>query len=247
MSTPESIVLIGLAFILAGFVKGVIGLGLPTVSLALLTTGFGLIPAMGLMIIPSLITNLWQAIEGGGLLKIASRFWPMMIAVVAGIWIGGNVLVTSNAMFLTGLLGLLLCVYSLIGITRFQISTPTKAEFLLFPLVGGISGILTGLTGTFVVPGVLYLSSIGLDRNTLIQTMGMLFSVSTITLAIVLGQNNLYSMDLGIYSLVGTAPALIGMVIGKKVRKNLSEIFFTRVFFLSLLILGAYISGRAFI
>jgi len=247
MATPESIALIGLTFILAGLVKGVIGLGLPTVSLAILTTSFGLIPAIGLMIVPSLITNLWQTIAGGELIKIAKRFWPMMFAVVVGIWVGGNFLVAINTKFLTMLLGVLLSVYSLIGLTSYQISVPEKSVIFLSPFIGGISGILTGLTGTYVVPSVLFLQSIKLDRSTLIQTMGMLFTVSTITLAIVLDHNKLYSIDTGTYSLAGVVPALIGMAIGKKIRKKISGKVFTNVFFTSLLILGVYISGRALI
>jgi uncharacterized membrane protein YfcA len=247
MESIENFTLIGLTFLLAGFVKGVIGLGLPTISLALLTTGFGLLPAMGIMIIPSLVTNFWQAVQGGALLKIAKRFWVLMLAVVAGIWIGGKILLTSDMIFLTGLLGILLCIYSLIGLTRYKISAPGKSEFILSPLVGGISGILTGLTGTFVIPGVLYLQSIGLDRNILIQTMGVLFSVSTLALAITLGHNNLFSLNMGAYSLGGIAPAIIGMIIGQKVRSKLSEKIFTRVFFTSLLLLGFYITGRTLI
>ena len=114
-------------------------------------------------------------------------------------------------------------------------------------MVGGISGILTGLTGTFVIPGVLYLQSIGLDRNMLIQTMGVLFSISTLALAITLGNNNLFSLNIGAYSLGGVVPAIIGMIIGQKIRSKLSEKIFTRIFFTSLLLLGFYITFRAFI
>ena len=245
MATPESLVLIGLTFLLAGFVKGVIGLGLPMVSLALLAAGFGLIPAMGLMIVPAFVTNAWQAFQGGAVRELARRLWPMMAAVVAGIWFGGNILVAGHTELLTGLLGVLLSVYSVIGLTRYQIPAPGRAEVWLSPVVGGASGILTGLTGTFVVPGVLYLQSIGLDRHALIQAMGMLFSVSTLALAVVLGHHKLISMELGVYSLGGVLPALAGMVIGQKVRSRLSENTFSRVFFSSLLILGGYIAGRA--
>ncbi|MBT3306170.1 MAG: sulfite exporter TauE/SafE family protein, partial [Alphaproteobacteria bacterium] len=89
METLDSLVLIGLTFLLAGFVKGVIGMGLPTVSLAILTTGFGLIPAMSLMIVPSFITNVWQAGQGGAFRELVRRFWVMIVAVVAGVWFGG--------------------------------------------------------------------------------------------------------------------------------------------------------------
>jgi len=247
LGSPESLAFIGLTFLLAGFVKGVIGLGLPTVSLALLTTGFGLIPAMGLMIVPSFITNVWQATQGGAGREILRRFRLMLAATVAGIWFGGNMLVAGDEMFLTGLLGVLLAVYSAIGLTRFRVPAPGRAEPWLSPVMGGAGGILTGLTGSFVIPGVLYLQSIGLSRDALIQAMGMLFCVSTLALAAVLGQHKLISIELGTYSMGGIVPALAGMVIGQKVRKRLSEVTFARIFFSSLLILGAYIAGRAFL
>lgn len=247
MGSPESLALIGLTFLLAGFVKGVIGLGLPTVSLALLTAGFGLIPAMGLMIAPSFVTNVWQALVGGAFRTIVRRFWLMMIAVVVGIWFGGNILAGADIRFLAALLGVLLCVYSVLGLSRLKVPSPGKIEPWMSPVIGGVSGILTGLTGNFVVPGVLYLQSLGLSRDVLVQAMGVLFTVSTVALAVTLGQHQLISMELGVYSIGGVLPALAGMVIGKKVRKRLPEAAFTKVFFSTLLILGAYIAGRAFI
>ncbi|MBT3306063.1 MAG: sulfite exporter TauE/SafE family protein, partial [Alphaproteobacteria bacterium] len=157
-----------------------------------------------------------------------------------------KVLVTGDTTTLTGLLGMLLCVYAVTGLSRFRIPPPGRAEPWLSPVMGGISGILTGLTGTFVVPGVLYLQSMGLNRNSLIQAMGMLFTVSTVALAVVLGHHKLMSVELGVYSLGGVVPALVGMVVGQRVRNRLSEAVFAKIFFASLLVLGAYIAARAF-
>ena len=52
------------AFCIAGFVKGMVGLGLPTVSLGLLSLFVDLPTAMALLVMPSLLTNIWQAIVG---------------------------------------------------------------------------------------------------------------------------------------------------------------------------------------
>src|SRR5690606_13714915 len=66
-------------FVLAGLVKGVIGFGLPTVAVALLTLTIGLKDAMALMLVPSLVTNLWQALAGGRLWTILRRFWALFL------------------------------------------------------------------------------------------------------------------------------------------------------------------------
>ena len=64
-------------------------------------------------------------------------------------------------------------------------------------------------------------------------------------LAVSLGNLRLVSMELGALSAAGVAPALLGMVLGRKVRQRLSETVFKKVFFVSLLILGVYIVGRS--
>ena len=245
MWTLESLIFVGATFLIAGFVKGVIGLGLPTVSLALLTATLGLKPAMALLLLPSFVTNLWQGVAGGEFLSITRRLWTLLVAVCIATWLGVHVLASVDTALLSGLLGVSLGVYSALNLARPRVPAPGKLEIWLSPVVGGINGVLTGMTGSFVVPGVLYLQALALPRNTLIQAMGILFTVSTAALALSLSDHRLLSMDLGTLSAGAIVPALIGMVLGKKVRQRLSEIVFRKIFFVSLLMLGGYIALRA--
>jgi uncharacterized membrane protein YfcA len=112
-------------------------------------------------------------------------------------------------------------------------------------LLGAVNGILTGMTGSFVVPGVLFLQAIGLSRDQLIQAMGMLFTASTVALAVALQGNHLLTLELGTLSAAALLPAILGMVLGQRVRQSLPEQVFRRVFFIALLILGAYIIASA--
>jgi uncharacterized membrane protein YfcA len=112
-------------------------------------------------------------------------------------------------------------------------------------VLGAVNGVLTGMTGSFVVPGVMFLQAIGLSRDMLIQAMGILFTISTVALAVALGGNDLLTKDLGILSALGVIPALLGMVLGQRIRKSLSEEKFRRVFFISLFVLGLYIVAGA--
>ena len=112
-------------------------------------------------------------------------------------------------------------------------------------MIGAINGGLTGLTGSFVVPGVLYLQALGWPRDIFIQAMGVLFTVSTVALGVSMTGRGLLSADLGLLSFVGLVPAFIGMYIGQKVRKRLSEERFRQVFFISVAVLGAYIFVRS--
>jgi len=245
MWTPESLIIIGVTFLIAGLVKGVIGLGLPTVSLALLTATLGLKPAMALLLLPSFVTNVWQGMVGNEFLSIARRLWTLLVAVCVGTWLGVYVLANSDTALLSALLGVLLGVYSALNLVQPRVPNFGKSEIWLSPMIGGINGVLTGMTGSFVVPGVLYLQAFALPRDALIQAMGILFTISTVALAVSLGDHRLLSMELGALSTGAIIPAIIGMVVGQKVRQRLSETAFRKVFFISLLLLGVYIVLRS--
>ena len=245
MWTPESLIIVGVTFLIAGVVKGMIGLGLPTVSLALLTATLGLKPAMALLLLPSLVTNVWQGLMGGEFLSITRRLWTLLVSVCVATWLGVHVLATTDTALLSALLGVLLGVYSALSLVQPRVPSLGKSEVWLSPMIGGINGILTGMTGSFVVPGVLYLQALALPRDTLIQAMGILFTVSTVALALSLSDHRLLSMELGALSTGAIIPALIGMVLGQKVRQRLSETTFKKVFFALLLVLGVYIVLRS--
>ncbi|MEM7430198.1 MAG: sulfite exporter TauE/SafE family protein [Pseudomonadota bacterium] len=245
MTDLAFLVIAAATFLLAGTVKGVIGLGLPTVCLGLLTVAADLTTAMALLLVPSFVTNLWQACVGGFGIALIKRLWPFFLAATLAVFIGGQALDAAHLDTLSAILGCLLVAYSVLGLAGARMSLAGRAEFWGGLVFGKINGIFTGLTGSFVVPGVFYLQSIGLQRDQLIQAMGILFTLSTAALAVSLQRNDLLSSELGMMSLAGLIPAAAGMVLGQKVRRQLSEPVFRKVFFAALFLLGLYIFASA--
>jgi len=245
MPSFESMAIVGLTFLIAGSVKGVTGLGLPSVSLALLTATLGLKAAMAILIVPSFATNIWQALVGSHLWAILRRTWSLLVAICVATWFGAGVLAKANADLLAGLLGLVLCIYSACGLMRVDPGSPGRHEPWLSPIVGTVSGMLNGMTGSFVVPGVLYLQSLRFPRDGFIQSMGVLFTTSTVALAAALQKEQLLSRELAALSVIAVAPALAGMVVGQVIRRRLSDDVFRTIFFAALLGLGIYIAIRA--
>ena len=232
-------------YCLAGCVKGVVGLGLPTISIALVATVLGLKEAMVLLIIPSLVTNLVQAMVGPSLSAILQRIWLFLIALCLFTWIATGVLVKTDPSILTFSLGLILITYAAVSLANIRITVPPNKEKWLSPVFGGMTGISTGLTGTFVVPGVLYLQALGLEKNSLVQAMGICFTTATLALGLSLGGHGLMSSDLTVLSAVAVLPALLGMKLGSYVRDSLPEPTFKKVFFVALLILGLWITFKS--
>jgi len=236
-----TITAIAATFLLAGAVKGVIGLGLPTVSLGVLTAALDLTTAMALLIVPSLITNVWQAVIGGNGRAILRRFWPFLLMATASVWLGATALTRLDLSLLSGLLGVLLVTYSTLNLAGVRLAISAEREVLAGPLFGTVNGILTGMTGSFVVPGVLFLQAVGLSRDMLIQAMGMLFVASTVALAFALQGNSILTNQLSVISAAALIPAAVGMVAGRRIRPRLSEDRFRQVFLIAILVLGAYI------
>ncbi|MEQ9640814.1 MAG: sulfite exporter TauE/SafE family protein [Alphaproteobacteria bacterium] len=231
-------------FLLAGFVKGVVGLGLPAVSLGILTATIGLPPAMAILLIPSFATNLWQAVDGGHGRMLLRTLWPFLVPAVGCVWLGAHALRAVDIDLLAALLGLLLVIYASFGLLRpsFRVS---RRNYAVAVICGLINGVLSGMTGSFVVPGAFYLQAIGLTRDQLVQAMGIVFTASTTMLAFALGGQQLLTWELGVVSGIALVPALAGMAIGQVLRRRLSESGFRRVFLLSLLVLGGYILVRS--
>lgn len=241
---PETAIVIAV-FLIAGLVKGVVGLGLPTVALGLLTATSGLEGAMALLLAPSLSTNAWQAVAGQGTLPLCRRLAPLLIAAVAATWLGMQIFVRVDAVSMSMLLGGLILLYGAAGLIAAKMPNVGRREPWLGPLAGAVNGLLTGMTGSFVVPGVFYLQALGLDRDSFVKAMGILFTVSTLALGVALFMAGRLHADLGALSLLACIPAFAGMAAGAALRKRLSETMFRRVFFVSLIVLGAYIVAKA--
>jgi uncharacterized membrane protein YfcA len=232
-------ILIGTTFLLAGLVKGIIGMGLPTVAMGLLALVLPPAEAAAILLIPSLVTNVWQLLAGRRFVALARRLWPMMAAVFLGTVAGTSVLAGNVAGLAKIGLGVALIVYAIVGLAGIRLSVAARHEGWLGPLVGGATGLVTGATGVFVIPAVPYLQAIGLERDELIQALGLSFTVSTIALAIGLLRVDAWQIGSVWTSLLALAPALIGMQAGQWLRQRIAATTFRRVFFAGLLLLGA--------
>ena len=241
MAGPDLLIMVGVVFCLAGFVKGMVGLGLPTVSLGLLSIIVDLPTAMALLVMPSLATNVWQALAGGHIGALWRRLWRFLLMAVVMVHLGAQLSTLVETQFLHRCLGTLLLFYAISGLMTKPPQLSPRLEMILGPVCGAINGLLTGLTGTLFVPGVMFLQSIGLPRDALVQAMGMLFAASTASLGLALYRHDLMPLSLGILSAAALLPALIGMQIGLGLRQRLSQDFFRQLFLIALGGLGGYI------
>ncbi|CUX38881.1 putative permease [Agrobacterium deltaense Zutra 3/1] len=241
-----TILMVFATFIVAGIVKGVTGMGLPTVAMGVLGLFMPPVLAAGLLILPSFVTNIWQLLAGPDFRAIVARLWLMMIAIAAGTLIGIRLMTAGTGVWTTSALGLCLAAYAAYSLFAKPLSVPARLESRLSPAIGLTTGLLTGGTGIFVVPAVPYIQSLGFNRDDLVQALGLSFTVSTIALAAGLASQNAFHIEHLSLSALAVMPALAGMWLGQKIRYIVSPATFRRWFLICLLILGAELFLRAF-
>lgn len=238
--TPALLLLTVAVFILAGVVKGVVGLGLPTISMAMLALVMAPAQAAALLIVPSLVTNLWQARPWPTLFSTLRRIGAMQAGVCVGTVAGALWLGAPSGHWASVCLGFALIAYAAWGLFGSPPSVPRQHEHVLGAVVGVVTGLITAATGVFVIPAVPYLQALNLGKDGLIQAMGIAFTVSTVALAAGLWVNGGYNSNAAGASVLMLLPALIGMALGQWLRGRLSARTFKLCFMVSLALLGAY-------
>jgi len=231
----------GLAvFLLAGTVKGLVGLGLPTITIALTSMVLPLTESIALIALPTIFTNVWQAAVGGQFWAILRRQWPLivplMIVLYLTVWLIGQK--GPNWAFLV-LAGVLI-VYSGLGLLRIRLHIHADLERLLAPVIGVTSGFVAGLVGVPIIPLMPYLQGLDIKPSELVQTLGVVLCATSLTLTASLLFFGLLDGPRAIVSAAAVVPALAGMWVGQRIRLRLSVEQFRLAVLWALLLTGVY-------
>lgn len=231
------------AFLVAGAIKGAVGVGLPTVVMGLLGVVMPPAQAAALMVLPAIGTNIWQMAAGPSLAALLRRHAAMIVMIFVGTFLTIGFM-TRAASHAAVALGGMLAAYGLYGLIarRFEVSRAT--ERWLGPVAGLATGLLMGATGVYVIPTVPYLTSLAMDKEELLQSIGIAAFVCPLALGLALATQGNYPATAAAGSLLALFPALAGMYAGQRLRRRLDARTFMRWFFLALIALGAYMLLR---
>ncbi len=236
--TPDLLALVFVAFLAAGGIKGLMGVGLPTTSIAIMGAGLELRVAIPILVGPALVANLWQILQAGKPGAFVRRFWLMGATACLGIWVGTELLFgVESPLFRIGL-GLMVIAYVALGMFELKLRLDPRHELMMSPLIGFGSGALTGVTGSLLMPIVLYLQALGLEKEDFVRASGvLLLTVSVAWLLALWAQGALTGAVLSL-SAFALVPTGLGLMCGQWLRKRVSEIQFRRIIYGFLLILG---------
>jgi len=236
---PTLFAVVFIAMIAAGCVKGIIGLGLPLTSIAILGTVMDLRQAIPFIVVPILVTNIYQAMQGGQLAAQFHRFWSMNLLLCAGTWVGTILLFIIDPSALVITLGIVVVGYALINLFSVTIRVPAKSEGWMSPVVGLISGILTGTTGSVGAPIAIYMQALGLEKTAFLQAVSLSFFITAVVWIAALIDQSAFDLTTTVVSLFAVIPAFVGMWTGQVLRDRLPEDKFRHWIFVFLIVVGA--------
>jgi uncharacterized membrane protein YfcA len=220
-----------------------VGMGLPTIVMGLLAAVMPLPQAAALMVLPSFVTNIWQVWRGPSLMPLLLRLWPLLLGICAGTWLGAGLL-TSGGKLATVALGVALMLYAVLGLATWRFAVRSRHEPWLSAIAGVTTGVVTAATGIYVIPAGPYLQAIGLERDELVQALGLSFTVSTVALGAILARDGTLEIVIAGASALAIVPALAGMSFGQWLRARVDPERFRIYFLVALLMVGIHLIVR---
>jgi uncharacterized membrane protein YfcA len=212
----------GMALVLAGVVKGVLSLGLPLIGMPLLTLVVDLPTAIAVLMVPLVLSNLIQAIEGRGTVAMLKRFWPLIVCLVGGTFVGTRLFATLDRQVLLLTVGGLVIVLSTFSIMQPHVSIPRRMETWLGPPVGFVSGVIGGMSTLFGPLLAVYVVGLKMPRDDFVKAISLLFVIAASCLMLGGTAQGVAGAQELTFSAVAMIPVYFGMLVGQRVRRHIN-------------------------
>ena len=235
--TQHAMIIIAVAFLLAGLVKGVIGGGLPAVAVPIMVSALDPALAAALTLVPVAVTNIWILLQGGYFLEVLRRYWTFLLPLAVGSAIGSQILVTApptTMKLLIGVLVVILCPLPFIP-KNWAISETTQRW--LNPVTGMTMGTVGGAT-VMLAPVIVYFVSLRIQKDLFVASMGAIALSSMTPLFINLAANDVLGRHEALLSVAALLPTALGMAAGIWLRTYISQTGFNIALSAGLLLIG---------
>ncbi len=234
------------ALIIGGIVKGVVALGLPMVTIAILLNFLPPLTVLGILVMPIMVTNLWQSARLGSMMKPLKRYWTMIATGLVFLFIGAELIVGMGTDVLFGVLGACVACFSAFSLARPSM-TPLRPETEKWagPLAGAVGGFLGGISTIWGPPMTVFFVMLKLPKDEFVRSVGMAWFAFSLPLAIAYWNNGIFSGDVIYLSLYACIPGMIGIRIGERIREHIDQETFRKVMLVMLLLIGLNLIRRA--
>lgn len=232
-------------FLLAGTVKGGIGIGLPTTVIAILSIFVDPRLAVALGLMPIILSNLWQAYREGEWRRTLARFWPYAATLAVALFLASNLAVDADAGTILLTTGVGIAVFAGVSLIRRPPPVPERWERTAQVVAGVASGVMGGFTGLWAPPLVILLLALRLDKSDFVRATGLLLFMGGIPLLAGYALGGLITLEVFLWSLVMCLPTFLGFSLGERVRRKMDAGRFQKLVLLFFLLMGLNMVRRA--
>jgi hypothetical protein len=220
-------------------VKGVTGVGLPMVAIPLMVQVLPVPTVISLLSVPILSSNIFQLNDRREMAHAVTRFWSLLLVMVAAVVIGAWLLVTADPKLVGALVGIIVIAFALFSIAKPEIRIPPRLEPVASPLTGLVAGVLGGISGLYAPPLVLYLVNLKLPKDSFVVTISLFYLVGQTPLYVILANSSLFGWREFVASAALAIPAYVGVWLGQRVRGRIDQLLFTRLVLAVQIVSGA--------
>ena len=228
-------------YVLCGVIKGSIGFGMPTVSISLLSFILDVKIIIALILIPTLVVNIYQLSRGGNFKKIISETKYFLIFSTLFIFPGAYLLTIINSNIIILFIAIILLINSALFLFKINFKLPFYNKPITQIFVGAVNGVIIGMTSIYTMPLIFLLQSLNYNKNTTIQFLGIAFFLYPLGQIISFSNFDLISLEIFLNSLIILIPIFFGLFIGQKIRYQISETLFQKFFYIMLLFMSTII------
>jgi len=233
------------AFLCAGAIKGLLGIGLPTVAIALLTLLVDPRIAIALLLFPALSSNAWQIYRGGQVLQTIKWLWPFVISMILimAVVVPFAADAPKNTLILA--IGIMILLWAASSLIKQPPQIPPQFDRLAQLVAGSIAGVTGGLTGLWTPSTGVYLLASRANKDDFVRGVGLLVFSGMLPLTVGYWLNGLLDTRLATYSALMIVPTLLGFALGEYLRRFLRAEQFTKWVLMGFCVLGVSLIWRA--
>ena len=233
--------------LLAGFIKGATGFALPMIMVSGLATILPPDVAIAALIVPTVVSNVWQSLRGGGIgaaVNIAGRHKLYIVTLLVVVIITAQLVsaMSQNAILLT--IGFPITLLALVLLSGKSFSVSEGGRKITDVIVGTISGFLGGLAGIWGPLTVMYLTALDTPKKDQVRVTGVIFGAGAVVLGLSHLKSGLLNAQTIPLSLFMIFPVLIGQTLGNRLQDRLDQKKFKRLTLLVLVVAGLNLIRR---
>ena len=227
--------------IVAGFVKGAVGFAMPMIMMACMVMFLPAPIALAMLILPTLVSNAWQALRQGHAAAWASvrPFRRYLAILVVTILLAAHLVTRLSPDLLYLVLGVPIIGLALLQLWGVRFHIPPERRLGADLGLGVFAGFMGGLSGSWGPQTVLYLTALDVPKAESVRIQGVIYGIGSVALLAAHLQSGVLNLQTLPLSLAMIVPAALGMALGFKVHDRLDQARFRRWTLIVLVVVGA--------